>query len=155
MEPTISGDQYLLVNKLIYMSFPAGKIARVIPFLDIEQDRTYRLFRPPKRGEIIVSHFPRDDSRDIIKRVIGVPGDLIELRGGSVIVNGTPLDEPYIELLGHSTMATIQVPHNHYFVLGDNRINSNDSRSWGPLPDHLVVGKAWLSYWPFSQLDVF
>lgn len=123
MLPTLHEGQYLIINKLIYM-------------LD-----------EPERGDIIVLHFPNDRSRDFIKRVIGLPGDTVEIRDQVVRVNGVVLDEPYISAPPSNNNTWI-VPANSYFVMGDNRPNSSDSRSWSFLPKSDIVGKAWVVYWP-------
>lgn len=124
MEPTLHEGQYLIVNKFIYY------------------------LQPPQRGDIIVFAFPRGPERDFIKRVIGLPGDTVEIRSGQVLVNGEPLEEPYIsEPVAYSSPPVTLGP-NEYFVLGDNRNNSSDSHTWGVLDRKYIIGKAWLSYWP-------
>ena len=123
MLPTLQEGEYLIINKLSY-------------FLD-----------EPRRGDIIVLHFPRDRSREYIKRVVGVPGDRIEIGGGQVKVNGQPLQEPDLNGEASYRSASWTVPQGHYFVMGDNRNNSSDSRSWSFLPAEDIVGKAWLIYW--------
>lgn len=123
MLPTLHEGEYVLINKLAY-------------YLDT-----------PHRGDIIVLQFPQDRTRDFIKRVIGLPGDRIEIGNQQVKVNGQTLNEPYIaeepEYAG-----TWTVPEGQYFVLGDNRNNSSDSHSWQFLPFDDIVGKAWFIYWP-------
>ncbi len=156
MQPTLAEDQYLLVNKFLYYRFDGDRLARYIPFLDIEPGEARFIFRPPERGEIIVFHFPRDTTRDFVKRVIAVPGDTVEMRSGRVYVNGVIVEEPYLtEPFGRTTMAKRTIGPEEYFVLGDNRLQSNDSRSWGTVPLSNVVGKAWFSYWPTSKADLF
>lgn len=123
MLPTLHEGEYLIINKMSY-------------FLD-----------EPRRGDIIVLHFPRDRSREYIKRVIGLPGDEITVRDGVVSVNGEPLEEPYINGTAAYRSSSWEIPEGHYFVMGDNRNNSSDSRSWSFLPRDDIVGKAWLIYW--------
>ena len=124
MDPTLADQQFLVVNKL-----------------------DYRL-REPRRGDIIVFFDPRNGDRKLIKRIIGLPGETIEVHGGQVIVDGQALDEPYIQNQGrYSEMPTL-VPEGQYYVLGDNRSNSSDSHNWGTLPEDKIVGRAWFSYWP-------
>lgn len=123
MLPTLQEGEYLIINKLSY-------------FLD-----------EPSRGDIIVLHFPRDRSREYIKRVIGLPGDTVEISGEEVQVNGVRLNEPYVNGNSAYRSATWTVPQGHYFVMGDNRNNSSDSRTWSFLPREDIVGKAWLIYW--------
>jgi signal peptidase I len=107
----------------------------------------YRLHEP-QRGDIIVFRDPRSSDRKLIKRVIGLPGEMLEIRQGQVIIDEQQLYEPYIQDPGHYSQAATQIPSDQYFVLGDNRNNSSDSHNWGTLPSDEIVGKAWLSYWP-------
>ncbi len=123
MEPTLQEGQYLIVNRLSY-------------FLD-----------EPERGDIIVLHFPNDRSRDFIKRIIGLPGDTVAISNGEVRVNGVLIDEPYIKDPSPNNQ-TWTVPEESFFVMGDNRRNSSDSRSWSSLPEDDIIGKAWVVYWP-------
>ncbi len=127
MEPTLYPGEFLLVNKI-----------------------TYRL-GDIRRGDIIVFHFPNNPKEDYIKRVIGLSGDLITVQDGTVNVNGTPLDEPYISAKPEY-MGEWVVPEDSLFVLGDNRNQSSDSHSWGFVPFGNVVGKAEMIYWPFTKL---
>ncbi len=154
MQPTLAEDQYLLVNKFLYYRFDGARLARYIPFLDVDPAETRFLFRPPERGEIIVFHFPRDITRDFVKRVIAVPGDTVEIRGGQVYVNGELLDETNVTNCS-GQFCSMKIAEGEYYVLGDNRSQSNDSRSWGTVPLSHVVGKAWFSYWPTSKADLF
>ena len=151
MEPTIEAGQHLLVNKLVYFRVDPQDIARFLPFLDITRDRFLFPFHPPRQGEVIIFRFPQDPSRDFVKRVIGLPGDTVEIRRGEVFVNGEPLDEPYVTRRGLGSSAPVKVEPDSYFVLGDNRLASHDSRDWGPVPTDNVVGRAWVSYWPLDQ----
>ena len=123
MQPTLQEGQYLIVNRLSY-------------FLD-----------EPERGDIIVLHFPNDRSRDFIKRIIGLPGDTIKISNGEVWVNGALVNEPYIKDPSPNNQ-TWTVTEDHYFVMGDNRRNSSDSRSWSYLPEDDIIGQAWVVYWP-------
>ena len=127
MKPTLQDGEFVLVNRLAYR------------------------MGAPRRGDIIVFHFPLDPaSQDLIKRIIGLPGDSIAVSNGVVSVNGEPLDEPYIAappLYGGEWV----VPEDHLFVLGDNRNDSSDSHSWGFLPMKEIVGKAIFIYWPFPD----
>jgi signal peptidase I len=124
MEPNFHDGEFLIVNKLIY------------------------LLRPPQRGDVIVFVPPTNTSRDFIKRVIGLPGDRITIANGRVYVNGAALDEPYPLNLGTYSSTPVTVPADEYYVLGDNRNNSSDSHSWGPVPAQNIIGKVWVSYWP-------
>ncbi len=122
MLPTLEEGEYVIIDKLSY-------------YLD-----------EPDRGDIIVLRFPNDRSRDFIKRVIGLPGDHIEVSDGVVNINGVALEEPYINA-PPSYNGTWDVPEGQYFVLGDNRNNSSDSHNWSYLPRTDIVGKAWIIYW--------
>jgi signal peptidase I len=123
MEPTLVSGEYVIVNRL---SYRVGS---------------------PTRGDIIVFHFPRDPKEEYIKRVIGLPGDEVEVKNGSVYVNGQPLDEGYLKVK-MDYFGSWRVPAGQLFVLGDNRNNSSDSHDWGTVPMDYVVGKAILVYWP-------
>lgn len=126
MLPTLQSHQYVLVNRL-----------------------AYRL-GSPRSGDVIVFHYPRDPEQEYIKRVIGLPGDRVQIANGEVMVNGMLIDEPYIaDAPLYQTEWT--VPENSLFVLGDNRNNSSDSHNWGPVPLEYVVGKAVLIYWPLEN----
>ncbi|MCZ6615664.1 MAG: signal peptidase I [Chloroflexi bacterium] len=155
MDPTLRDSQYLLVNKLFYYRLDKGKLAGWLPFFNAEEGDTLYPFHPPSRGEVVVFRFPRDESRDFVKRIIGVPGDEVEIRDGRVFVNGRALQESYA--LGPSICSLpqtcqIRLKDGDYFVLGDNRSASNDSRDWGPVHLDNIIGRVWVSYWPFSEL---
>ncbi len=127
MEPTFQTGQRVLVVKVAYV------------------------FRPPVRGDVIVFQPPVAMEDDFIKRIIGLPGDTVEVKMGAVYVNGVKLSEPYIKESPRSTYAKTKVPENSYFVMGDNRNNSNDSRNNWMVPRQNIVGKAWFSIWPSRE----
>ena len=129
MEPTLHNGELVIVNRLAYQ---IGK---------------------PQRGEVVVFRFPRDPKQEFIKRVIGLPGDAIEINEGKVYINGQLLTEPYIAESPAYHYKSV-VPANQFFVLGDNRNNSDDSHEWGMLPKEYMIGKAVFIYWPFSNLSV-
>lgn len=112
----------------------------------------YRFGHGPRRGDVVVFHaWPQAGEKDFVKRVVAVPGDAVAVRGGRLEIDGTPVDEPYLG--GARTepdAGPIALGPNDYYVLGDNRQNSVDSRSYGPLPRDRIVGRAWLVYWPPS-----
>ena len=110
------------------------------------------MFRAPGRGDVIVFHFPRNTTEDFIKRVIGVPGDTIKTDSTHVWVNGTQLNEPYISTPLNPSAQTWKIPPNEYFVLGDNRIESYDSRNWDFVPGDYIVGKAVVVFWPLNAI---
>lgn len=124
MEPNLHEGQYLIVNKALYW------------------------MREPERGEIVVFRFSEDPPKDYIKRVIGLPGETIEIRRGRVYVNGTLLPEPWQPNPGLYSDSPITLEADQYYVLGDNRNNSSDSHTWGPVERNRMIGKAWISYWP-------
>ncbi|MBM3944128.1 MAG: signal peptidase I [SAR202 cluster bacterium] len=158
MHPTLQQGEYVLVNKLVYWHFSEDFLIRVAPFLSEDDDSNIWPAHPPRRGEIVIFKFPLDTSRNFVKRVIGVPGDVIEITNGVVFVNGVRLDEPY--LMSHSEVCTgrygcrgpYEVPADTYYVLGDNRGASDDSRNWGPVPVEDIIGREWVSYWPLDNL---
>lgn len=112
-------------------------------------------WREPHRGEIVVLRLPNRRSDPLIKRVIGLPGDTVAIRGGKVLVNDQLLDEPYLDQITPGRMPATVVPEAHVFVLGDNRGASNDSRYFGMVPYENVLGRAWLRYWPPSEVELF
>ena len=153
MENNLLIGDHLLVNKFVFG--PAARAERaVLPMRDI------------RRGNIVVFKYPDEPERDFIKRVIGLPGETIELRNKKVYVNGKALDEPYVHFLfpppGDSPeedfdvrvhYGPVTVPADHYFMMGDNRDNSEDSRYWGFLPREYVKGKAAFIYWSFEDTE--
>lgn len=127
MEPSLHTDQRLIVEKLSYH------------------------LHPPRRGDVVVLKLHHDNSELLIKRVIGLPGEEIEIKEGRVFINGKPLEEPYLNQFTAGQMAPQMVPPLHVFVLGDNRGFSNDSRSFGMVDFSDIVGRAWFSYWPLEM----
>lgn len=126
MTPELLDGERILVNKFIYN------------------------FRPIERGDVVVFWYTEDPDVSFIKRVIGLPGDTVEIIKGEVLVNGGPLSEPYVEpeYADRRSYPAEEVRPGHYFVLGDNRRGSNDSRSWGFVPRRYIYGKAFLRIWP-------
>ncbi len=133
MEPSLHDQELILVDKWTY------------------------LFHPPSRGDVIVFVAPPQPSQDYIKRVIGIPGDVITINNNTVIVDGVALKETYVDPRNQGTtfedrpIHNLVVPPDDYFVLGDNRANSSDSRVWGFVPKQNIVGRAALVYWPLQQ----
>jgi len=111
-------------------------------------------FSEPKRGDVIVLWPPFKSDTPFIKRVIGMPGENVQVKDGKVFIDGIPLKEEYIKELPHYAMAPKEIPDNEYFVLGDNRNNANDSHYWGTVPRENVIGKAWFIYWPPSKWGI-
>lgn len=155
MVPTLTEGQYIIANKIIYSSISIDTLASFLPFIQTSgKGESLYTFHPPEHGEIIIFNFPSDQSRDLVKRVIGVPGDTIEIQSGQVIRNGEPIEEPYVVNKDRRTYDSVEVPENSYYVLGDNRRSSSDSRDWGFLSDGHVVGRAWIGYWPMDSIGV-
>jgi signal peptidase I len=131
MEPSLHTNQRLVVEKVSYR------------------------FHGPQRFDIVVLRLPSQGDELLIKRVIGLPGETVEIRNGQVYINGQQLDEPFTaEETRPGRYAKVTVPPLHVYVLGDNRNRSNDSRSFGPVPIENIVGRAWLSYWPPRNLGL-
>ncbi|MCY4557388.1 MAG: signal peptidase I [Chloroflexi bacterium] len=150
MRPTLMPGHYLMVNKLVYYQLDTDRLGKIIPFWQPEEPRLVHTVRPPQRGDVVVFDYPLEPERQFVKRIIGEPGDLIAIDDGQVAINGETLDEPYLDVLGRTRMHDIQLADDEYFVLGDNRNGSRDSRHWGPLPSDHIIGKVWAIYWPRS-----
>ena len=133
MEPNLHNSEYILVNKIDYF------------------------FHSPERGDIVVFRATPagQPDKDFIKRVIGLPGETVGVHNGTVYINYHPLKESYNHLRPDYNFPDQRVPKGDYFVLGDNRNNSEDSHIWKWLPRSDIIGKAWISYWPLSNLHVF
>ncbi len=155
MENNLLIGDHLLVNKFVFGP-TASRLEQALLPID-----------PIQRREVVVFKYPEEPERDFIKRVIGLPGETIELRNKRVFVNGQPLDEPYVHFLeppdeselgdpDHTDFdvrrryGPVTVPANHYFVMGDNRDNSQDSRYWGFLPRDYIKGRALMVYWSYE-----
>jgi signal peptidase I len=154
MENNLLIGDHLLVNKFVFGPTASALERKLLPIGTI------------KRGDVIVFKYPEEPTRDFIKRVIGLPGDTVELRDKKVSINGTPLDEPYVHFIEppgansefrevtsfdvRERYGPVTVPPNQYFVMGDNRDNSQDSRYWGFLPRDYVKGRALVIYWSYD-----
>lgn len=152
MDPNLLVGDHLLVNKMLY-SLPTGALEKALSPK-----------REVKRHDIVVFKYPMNQQRDFIKRVVALPGEKVRIENKQVFIDDTPLDEPFahFETLPRppgthlsfnsrrDDMAEMVVPRDHYFVMGDNRDNSHDSRFWGPLPKELVKGRALVIYWSFD-----
>ena len=131
MQPNFQEGERLVINKLVYK------------------------LHQPERGDVIVFHPPGNQQADYIKRVIALPGEMVEVKNGVVYINDRPLDEPYqLNELPKYTFPEQKVPSNEYFVLGDNRNNSNDSHNDWTVPRQNIIGKAWLTIWPPREWGV-
>jgi signal peptidase I len=130
MEPLLEDGERIVVNKLVYR------------------------FRPIARGDVVVFWYPRDPSVSFIKRVVGLPGDTVEIRGGRLLVNGRAEAETYLPAAfrDHDDQPAAEVHKGYYFVLGDHRRSSNDSRAWGEVPERYIYGRAAFRFWPLHRL---
>ncbi len=133
MEPNFSDSEYLVINEIIYR------------------------FKDPRRGDIIVFRYPRDPRQYFIKRVIGLPGEKIEIKNGGVYVEGIRLDETqYLDSSVKTTKEDVWIlKKDEYFALGDNRYASLDSRDFGPIRRHFIIGKTWIRGWPLNRITLF
>jgi signal peptidase I len=129
MTPALADQERIFINKFVYR------------------------LEPIERGDVVVFWYPLDHSKSFIKRVIGLPGDEVEIRRGRVYINGVALEETYVpeQFADRSSFAPMIVPSRSYFVMGDHRISSNDSRIFGPVPAGFIYGKAVFAYWPMAQ----
>jgi signal peptidase I len=154
MEENLLIGDHLLVNKFAFGPTTSAVEKAVLPIGDI------------KRGDVLVFKFPVEPERDFIKRVIGLPGETVEVKERKIYINGAPVDDPHAHYLLPASSADyrevtsydvrerygpVTVPPNHYFVMGDNRDNSQDSRYWGFLPRDLVKGRALVIYWSYES----
>jgi signal peptidase I len=132
MQPQLADQDRIFVNRFIYR------------------------FKQIDRGDVVVFWYPKDRTKSFIKRIIGMPGDLVEIRKGMVFINGKRIDEPYLkpEFRDRQSYNAVIIPDEKYFVLGDHRNSSNDSRSWGFVDKSMIYGKAVFSYWPVSHVGL-
>jgi signal peptidase I len=134
MLPRLHDGERIFVNKLIYYGLP--KLTR---------------------GDIVVFWPPHDPSKSYIKRIIGLPGETVEVRDGRIRINGRDLEEPYLDPqlnVAHMNQQPVVVKEHYYFVMGDNRDNSSDSRFWGLVPEKYIYGKALFRYWPLASASL-
>jgi signal peptidase I len=129
MAPLLTDQERIFINKFVYR------------------------FGPIERGDVVVFWYPVDRTKSFIKRVVGLPGETVEIRQGQVWVNGQPVDEPYVpsQYVDRHSYGPAKVPADHYFLLGDHRSSSNDSRVFGTVPSALIYGKAVFVYWPVDR----
>ena len=137
MEPTFYDNEYLIIDEI-----------------------TYR-FSEPQRGDIVVVKYPQDTSQFFIKRIVGLPGETMEIKNGAIYINGNfsepiKIEEEYLdEGVITSGEKQVTLDNNEYYILGDNRQSSLDSRSFGPIKRDYIIGKAWLRVWPFNKFHHF
>lgn len=134
MMPSLTDQERIFINKFVYRFG----------------------IRDVQRGDMVVFYYPQDPTKSYIKRVIGLPGDTVAVEDGTVYVNGHRLDEEYVpdEYRDRQSIPLTVVPPQHYYVLGDHRTSSNDSRAWGPVHRQYIYGKAVFAYWPLDKLGL-
>jgi signal peptidase I len=156
MVPSLVNGEMLLVNKNAYEEFDLYSLVDWLPGVEHASAKEFQPFSGPDRGDVVVFDPPVPSDKPYIKRVIGLPGEMVEIKDGSVFINGQRLDEPYID--GATTDCSpracdpIVVPEDHVFLLGDNRSNSSDSRYFGTVAIDEILGKALVTYWPIDHL---
>ena len=130
MEPLLQDNERIVVNKFLYR------------------------FRPIQRGDVVVFWFPGDPQLSFVKRVVGLPGDVIQIRSGELMVNGVLAKEPYLpaSYRDNDDLPPTEVKKGFYFVLGDHRRSSNDSRAWGQVPEKYIYGRAAFRFWPLARM---
>ena len=159
MEPSLLPGDFVLVDRFVFGATPLGAERVVLPM------------RAVRRGDVVVSRLPAAPRRHLVKRVVGLPGETVALRSGTVYIDGAPLDEPYLpaRLRGRTKrragpgaqsaaaqerFGPVTIPPQHYFVLGDNRDHSQDSRLWGALPRGSLTGRVVATYWSSAPPEV-
>ena len=155
MLPYMENLDRVLVNKLGYTAIDAERAIGWIPSVDVEEGTVWRPVGEPSVGDVVVFRWPVDERQFFVKRIIGLPGDTIRIERGVVYRNGTPLEEPYIEHESYETIVGRIIQEGEYYVLGDNRAQSDDSRRWGAVPEENIIGEVWLTYWPFNRFTLF
>ncbi|PZC48965.1 MAG: signal peptidase I [Chloroflexi bacterium] len=158
MQPYIMDGQYLLTNKLVYTHFSADGPLGWLPFGVTTDDGLIFPFHPPNRGDLVVFHSqfcPTGGTGDqCIKRIVALPGETVEIKRGQIYIDGVFLQEPYIENSGARSSQGTTLGKQDYYLLGDNRTGSYDSRDFGPVDLDDLIGKAWVTYWPLSAASV-
>jgi signal peptidase I len=158
MFPNLDDGEMLLVNRNVYMHFDVNKYIDVFPFVEHDGEHIVYPFNPPERGDIVVFNPPNRSDKPYIKRVIGLPGETVSFKDGFVYINGHKVEEPYLDgdetKCNRSVCPEVVVPEGSVYVMGDNRENSADSRSFGPVSINSIIGKAWVTYWPFDDFGL-
>ncbi len=156
----------LFIRTFVVQAFkiPSGSMLQTLQIGDhILVNKFIYCFSEPERGDIIVFKFPKDPERDFIKRIIGLPGETIEIKRQVVYINGKLLDEPYINheqriregnyIIPRDNFGPLYIPPRTYFTMGDNRDSSMDSRYWGPLKENMIKGEAFIAYWSIKPTE--
>ncbi|MGF7185153.1 signal peptidase I [Desulfitispora alkaliphila] len=147
----------LLIRTFIFQPFyiPSGSMEPTLQVRDrIIVSKFYYRFTEPEIGDVLVFKYPVNESQDFIKRVVGRPGDVVELRDSQLYVNDIMIPESYIKEPHYGDFGPLEINAGEYFVLGDNRNNSKDSRDWGIVPEDNLVGKAHIIFWPLNRIGV-
>ena len=152
MLPLLQDYDRVLVSRLTYVEIDAERVARWVPWLEVEPGAKWRPLGEPQYGDVVVFKWPRNPEQYYVKRIIGLPGDAIRVERGNVYRNGELLDEPYVEHEASITLVQRTVQDGQYYVMGDNRAQSEDSRHWGGVPKENIIGNVWLSYWPLDRI---
>jgi signal peptidase I len=149
MRLTLLEGDIILVNKFLY--------GAKIPFTDLRLPKV----RDPQRGDCIVFIYPENPKKDFIKRLVGLPGEVLEIRSGTIFINGKPVLDPVFSKIYYYNKGDLAeegkvtiIPQGRYFVLGDNYASSQDSRYWGFVPKQNILGKAILIYWPLKRIRI-
>jgi signal peptidase I len=158
MKPTLDEGQRVLVNRVGY-HFGEPAIGDVVVFHPpLGADQGNRCGVTPENGEPCSEPTPEMSETNFIKRIVAGPGDRLRIEGGHAVVNGERLDEPYIRPCGPARTCNLReeitIPEDHYFMMGDNRGASDDSRFWGPVPRDWIIGEAFFTYWPPSRFGI-
>jgi signal peptidase I len=154
MEPLfLSGDR-VVVSKVVYMQIDAAQAAGYLPAVSADAGEVWHPVGDLAYGDVIVFKWPRDPKQNFVKRVIGLPGDRIRIELGTVFVNDEPIEEPYVERTLRQSLNERVVEPDSYYVLGDNRAESDDSRHWGSVPFDHVIGKVMVRYWPVDRFTL-
>lgn len=152
MDPTLQDGEFLIVGQLTYARVDTSGLSVLLPWLG---DGKHHIFGGPGRGDIVILHNPDDRSgKRLVKRVIGLPGDAIETTNGVVKINGKPLTEPYIHTDWTASGLPVTCGPDSYYVMGDNRDQSSDSRRFGCVPHELIIGKAMITAWPRDRFGL-
>ncbi|MDD4837467.1 MAG: signal peptidase I [Dethiosulfovibrio sp.] len=147
----------LIIRAVIVQAFwilSGSLIPTLLPGDRVLVCKFWYYFQEPKRGQVFVFKYPVDPKRDFVKRLIGLPGDKLEIKQGQVLINDRPIEEPYVVFPDAFSMEPVKVPEGHYFAMGDNRPNSQDSRFWGFVPENNVRGPVFFRYWPITRIGL-
>ena len=152
MEPLLHTGDRLAVSRLQATAIDAEDAAGYLPLVSADAGQFWHPFGELTYGDVVVFRWPRDPRQNFVKRVIGLPGDRVRIEAGQVFVNDVPVEEPYVENVYRQTVQEHVVSTDSFYVLGDNRAQSDDSRHWGDVYKDFMVGKVLFTYWPVGRL---